>query len=381
MTHTTPPIKILHIFGRMVRDGAETRTLEIMRNVDRDRYQLHFCSLSGLPGDLDDEIRALGGQVHLCRLAPDFPWRFLRLLREQQFDVIHSHVHYFSGYLLRLAARAGIPTRIAHFRITDDGQGNNIRRRYQRRLMRYWIDRYATCILAVCQAAMEASWGPQWRLDPRCQIIYNGLDLSAFEQPPDRIGVRREFNLPPTANLYIHVGRMDPQKNHQRVLSIFAELLNHDAHAFLLFVGRGDNAIERQLRLRANALRIGERVIIAGKRSDVPRLLQAADLLLFPSLWEGLPGVVLEAGAAGTPVIASNLPGINEIAAQLPLIRCLPLDTDDHVWAQAANSFSIQHQAPTARTSAVKAFASSVFNIHDCTKAHCLVWQSQQLLP
>lgn len=380
MVQAEHPIKILHIFGRMVRDGAETRTLEIMRNIDRTKYQLHFCSLSGLPGDLDDEIRALGGQVHLCRLALDFPWRFQRLLREHQFDVVHSHVHYFSGYILRLAARAAIPTRIAHFRITEDGQGNSLRRRCQRRLMRYWIDQYATCILAVCQAAMDASWGPQWKSDRRCQVIYNGLDLSAFEEPPDRIGVRQEFNLPSTCNLYIHVGRMDPQKNHQRVLSIFAQLLLHDPQAYLLLVGRGDNAIVRRLRLHAKALNISERLIIAGKRSDVPRLLQAADLLLFPSLWEGLPGVVLEAGAAGTPVIASNLPGINEIAAQLPLVRCLPLDTDDNVWAQAAAHFNIQDQPPAARADAIQSFASSVFNINECTKAHCLVWQSQHQL-
>jgi hypothetical protein len=100
---------ILHLFGRMDRGGAEMRTLDVMRRADRGRFRLHFCALSGRRGELDEEIRSLGGEVHLLPLSASFPWKFRRLLREGRFDVVHSHVHYPSGYLLRLAAKEGTP--------------------------------------------------------------------------------------------------------------------------------------------------------------------------------------------------------------------------------------------------------------------------------
>src|SRR5436190_1275673 len=84
------PINILHLFGRMDRGGAEMRTLELMRHVDRDRFRLEFCALSGEAGDLDEEIRSLGGRVHLLRLGASFGWKFRRLLRERRFDVVQS---------------------------------------------------------------------------------------------------------------------------------------------------------------------------------------------------------------------------------------------------------------------------------------------------
>src|SRR5579863_9751693 len=115
---SSSPIRILHIFGRMDRGGAETRTLELLRALDRRIYIFEFCSLSGQRGELDDEIVALGGKVHLLRLNAAFPSAFLYLLRKRQFAAVHSHVHLFTGIILLLAAVAGVPNRIAHFRST-----------------------------------------------------------------------------------------------------------------------------------------------------------------------------------------------------------------------------------------------------------------------
>src|SRR3989304_7354800 len=104
MLVSSPSIKILHVFWRTSRGGAEMRTIDIIRHIDRSQYRLEYVALSGLPGTLDDEIRRLGGEVHYCPLGLTFSRRFRRLLRPEKYNVIHSHVHYFSGYLLRLAA-------------------------------------------------------------------------------------------------------------------------------------------------------------------------------------------------------------------------------------------------------------------------------------
>lgn len=367
------PVRILHIFGRMQRGGAEMRTLDIMRHIDRQQFQLDFCALSGLPGVLDDEIRSLGGEVHYCRLGWSFPWRFQNLLRQHSYAVVHSHVHYASGFILFLSHSAGVPGRIAHFRSTSDDHGANLRRALQRKAMRHLIDRYATHILSVSQGAMIAAWGTAWKTDKRCHITYNGLDTEPFLNPVDAY-VLDDLNIPRSAKLYIHVGRMDPPKNHTRLITIFSEIAAHQPDAHLLLVGRGGNDIERAARQQIEALGLADRVTFAGERSDVSDLLRAAHTLIFPSTREGLPGVVLEACAAGTPVLASDLPGICEIAEHFPSVVPLSLNLSDEVWAKQAAALAAD-QTDAARKQALARFLGSPFNLETCIKAHTRIWR------
>lgn len=367
--------RILHVFGRMVQGGAELRTLDLMRTIDRRLYRFDYCALSGRKGHLEREIAALGGEVYACPLGILFPYRFRQLLRRQRFDVVHSHVHHFSGLVLRLAAQCGVPVRVAHFRSSGDGHRDTLRRRCQRRLMCHWINRYATNILAVSESAMESAWRPDWRADPRCEVIYNGLCLSDFHEACNRDGVRREFGFAPGCLLAIHVGRLVAAKNHPRLLSAFRELLRRRPEARLLVVGWDDHGGDRRVREEIERLHLQNHVVTAGARTDVPRLLQAADVLIFPSLWEGLPGVVLEACAAGTPVVGSDLPAIREIARHFPSVRCLSLDEDDLRWAQTAEAVADAARSQGFRTSVQRAFADSDFAIEQCAQRICQVWQ------
>jgi glycosyltransferase involved in cell wall biosynthesis len=330
------PVKILHVFGRMVRGGAELRTLELMCHIDREQFSFHYASLSGLPGELDDRIRALGGEVHPVKLGMEFPWKFRRLLSAHHFDAVHSHVHYASGFILRLAARAKVPVRIAHFRTTEDGRGGSIRRRVQRKILKRWIDEYATHILAVSEGAMTASWGHDWAKDQRARVLYNGLDLAAFRHAPDHDGVCREFNIPTGSVICVHVGNFTEPKNHERLMQIFARLLRDTPTVHLMLVGGGSHEAESLVRTCTAQLGLADRVVFAGVRNDVPRLLLAADLMVFPSTREGLPGAVLEACAAGIPVLASELPVIEEIARFFPGVARVSLDEPDQVWSDRA---------------------------------------------
>ena len=374
----TERIKILHVFGCLDRGGAELRTLDLLRHVDRRRYRFHFCALSGRPGELDEEIRALGGTVHAMRRGPiGFSRRFCGLLLRHRFDVIYAHVLNYSGLILRLAARSNVPVRAAVFRSLHDGRGDGPVRRVYRGLMRCWIDRHATHILAVSEGAMTAVWGPHWPSDPRCEVIYNGLGPEVFRVGENRSSVRCEFGLSHDAPLYVHVGRMRQPKNHLRLLSIFAEVLKRQPTARLLLIGSGGNGIERRVRRRIAELGMADRVEICGERLDVSRLLEAADALILPSLWEGLPGVVLEACAAGTPVLASDLPGVREIAARLPQVRYLSLQADDAKWADVLGEMLGRSQALQSRQAVRQAFAQSVFTIRRCAKLHRRVWQGE----
>jgi glycosyltransferase involved in cell wall biosynthesis len=328
-----------------------------------------------------------------------FARRFQDLLRRHRFDVVHSHLHYASGYFLRLAAECGIPIRVAHFRSSTEQHARTLPRRLAAWLlspfvdrfasqatMRRWLDRHATRVLGVSQWALTRAWNPHWTSDPRCQVVYDGLEPWAFDRKPDPEGVRREFGLPKDATLCIHVGRITEAKNHLRLVSIFSKLLDRQPEARLLLVGRNlegrnGNRIERRLRRRIADLKIGDAVVFAGQRSDVPRLMKAADLFVFPSLWEGLGDVVLEACAAGTPALCSDLPSIREIASRLPAVRCLSLDQPDVEWARLAQHIANRPVSEPDRQAALETFAGSEFTVQRCAQALCRIWQGCTAAP
>jgi glycosyltransferase involved in cell wall biosynthesis len=363
-------VKILYVLGRMNRGGAELRTLELMRSMDRRRYGFEVCCLSGLPGDLDGEVRSLGGTIHLMPLNARFPGRFGSLLREGNFQTVHSYVHWFSGYILRLAAQAGVQQRVCHFASTEDGKGAHFVRRIREHILKRWVNAYATDIVGVCEGVLTSNIGADWPRDVRCQVIYRGIEISRFHVPSDREGVRAEFGMPEDAVIVAHVGRMDPPKNHERLLFIFERFARMTPGAHLLLIGATHDPIASRIRRIVDRMALGKRVMFAGVRSDVPRLLRASDLMIFPSLWEGLPGAVLEAAAAELPVLASDLPGTKEIGRYFPGVRTMSLGLSNEEWATAALEFQSNRvrTLPTEET-----FLASPFSMR------CAVERSERL--
>jgi glycosyltransferase involved in cell wall biosynthesis len=358
----------MHVFGRMARGGAELRTVEVMRRIGA-QVQQEFVALSGLPGDLDEEIVALGGAVHPCRLDLGFAARFARLVRGRRPDVIHSHVHLTSGVILALALVLGVRQRVAHFRSTGDGQKDTRGRRTYRAGARALLDRSATDILGVAECSLAESWSPRWADDPRCRVIYNGVDPARFVGSRDPSPIRAELGLDPRAPLIVQVGRFDPPKNH----AFAAEVLAAVPHAHLVFVGRsGSTEVETRRRLQASGA--SARAHFVGERVDVARWLTGADVSILPSVFEGLPGVVLESLAAGTPVVAHGLPGVREIATRVPGVTTLPNVTDPRAWAAALQPHLAAPIDAAGRDALRLALAASPFTLEAAAAAHLAVW-------
>ncbi len=363
---TDRPIRVLHVLGALNRAGAETWLMNVLRHIDRERFQLDFVVHTTAPGAYDPEVRALGSRIFPC-LGTRNPLRYGRNLKailqnEGPYDVVHSHVHNYSGFVLRTARQAGVPLRIAHSHCDTslfDNRASAPRRAYLG-LMNWWLHKHATLGLAVSQRAADSLFGADWSSDPRFRISYCGIDLAPFRAQADRQSVRGEFNIPADAFVVGHVGRFDYQKNHKFLIEIFAALAQRRTDARLLLIGEGP--LRPEIEAQVAQAQLTDRVIFAGARPDVPRLMTTAmDAFVFPSHFEGLPLVLLEAQAAGLPCLLADTVA-EETTVNTALVRRLSLSQAPETWCDELARLC-QSLAGRSRQDAVGVIERSPFNI------------------
>jgi glycosyltransferase involved in cell wall biosynthesis len=329
-------VRVLHIFGRMNRGGAETFIMNVYRHTDRTKIQFDFAVHSDQPGHYDEEIRSLGGRIFILprpRLTalPVYKRALTQVLREEgPFATVHSHVHFYSGVPLAVAASAGIPVRIAHSHSTSDGKRSALSRRLYRWYMRSQIWRYATHMLGCSRPACEALYGPRCWQDSRVRVVHCGIDPTPFELlPKDRNLLRDRIGLPRDCLLIGHVGRFDVPKNHRFLVEIFGSLAARLPTARLVLVG--DGPLRPQIEQFVRAKGLENHVFFLGVRADVPEIMGCLDGFLFPSLWEGIPLTLLEAQAAGVSCVVSNVIS-DEADLGIGLLHSVSLEAGPEVW-------------------------------------------------
>ena len=314
--------------------GIESWLMEVLRRENPLEVRHELLLHSAEVGAYDAELRELGIAVWRCP-PPGQPLAFARCflgtLRAGHYDIVHSHVHFFSGAVLALSALAGVPGRLAHSHTdsaASDAQAGRRRSMYLR-LMRGLIRMCASEGLAVSQQAADALFGPDW---PRRRVMALGLDTHRLREAGDPLATRRALNIAPDALLIGHVGRFVREKNHAFLLEVFAELLRLRPDARLLLVGGGE--LRGEVRAQAEALGLAESVIFAGLRQDIPALLGVMDVFVLPSYQEGLGLALIEAQLAGVPCLsAGHLPPESRLGGSSLCI--LPLSAGAPRWARA----------------------------------------------
>lgn len=321
-------IRVLHALGSFDPGGVETWLLNVLKYIDREQFQLDFCTFGSSTGVNAKEVAILGGKILRCPKGGNlwaFRSRFRQILREGNYDVVHSHVHLFSGALLRWAKAEGVPVRIAHSHTSRDGQPDSLLRGHYGRLMKSWIDRYATHGLGASRLAAKQLFGSKWESDGRFRVLYYGIDLKPFQEPVSREDVRAELGIPLDAQVVGHVGRFVRPKNHRFLIEFAGETLTRQPEVHFLLVG--DGPLRAESEAQARAMGLSGNIHFVGSRKDVPRLMRGAmDVFVLPSLWEGFPVTLIEAQAAGLRCIFSNV--VTEEASILPE-QCVQLSVAD----------------------------------------------------
>jgi len=296
--------RVLYLITDLDVGGAERVLLEVVRRLDRERYRPAVCSLAP-PGDLAREFDRLGvpvfglgmtGYRHLLRAG-----RLFALLRRHRFDILHTHLCH-ANVLGRVVGRlAGVPVVVSTTHVAEPRRWHLLLERGTASL----VDRVVAVSEAVGRYMIEQARIPAEKV----LVIRNGVDPSRFRVP--RGEFRQREGIPADRLLVTSVGRLHEQKGLGWLLEAARLVVSEWPEVRFLVVGEGPERKEL-LRLRDRA-GLEEYVRFLGFRPDVPQILADSDVFVLPSLWEGLAIALLEAMAAGLPVVVTDVEGVREV--------------------------------------------------------------------
>lgn len=338
--------RVLCIISSLDAGGAETFLMKVYRALPPEEYQFDFIVSDG-NGCYTQEVLDRGGRVY------QIPLRTRNLIGAFR-GIVSAVKENGYGCVLKLAntpiaavdlvaARLGGAKRLA-MRSCNALTGLSGKEKALNAVLRPLLNGIANVKIAPSMLAAEFTFGKR-RAHRDVHLLNNGVDLGVYRFSPEgRDSIRKEFSI--EGKLVVgHVGRLHKQKNHRFLLEVFHEIKVRRPDAVLLLVGTGE--LEEDIRRRAEELGLADSVIFTGVRFDVPQLLSAMDVFVFPSFHEGMPNTVIEAQATGLPcVIADTITPEADITG---LVQYLPLEQNTAVWADTALAAVKDTRADTAQ--------------------------------
>lgn len=324
-------IRIAQVVGKMNAAGVESVVMNYYKNIDRKKIQFDFIV------DIDstyipkDTIESLGGRVYI---VPPYQKLFkymkvlIKLFKENNYYIVHSHINTLSIFPLCAAKIAKIKVRIAHSH--SSAGGKEIKRNIIKYILKPFSKIFSTEFLACSELAGEWLFGKKFMNSGKVIILKNAIDTSKFSYNQEiRDYIRKKEDL--TGKFVIgHVGRFVNQKNHVFLLKIFYEIHKYEKDAILLLIGDGNlrQLIEEKVKL----LSLDDSVKFLGIKENVNEYMQAMDVFLLPSFYEGLPVVGVEAQTSGLCCIFSN--NITREVKLTQNVIYLGLDEGEKKWAK-----------------------------------------------
>jgi glycosyltransferase involved in cell wall biosynthesis len=291
-------IKIIHVIDGLIIGGAQVFLVNLIKSLNKDLFELKVATIIE-KGILAEGVEKVGVEVvHLQKrgkLGIGLVFRLVKFLRRERPDIVHTHLFGGDtwGRIAAILARVPVIVSTEHNTNLDEG--------WAKRKVKKFLSFFTKKIVAVSEAVKNYSMSRDKIKEKKITVIDNGINLEEFSSITEK-----EFADPPVIGV---VGRLETQKGHEY---LFEALNMLKTTPWILWVV-GDGSLKGSLERLAKDLNLRERIIFLGARRNIPEILSQMDIFVLPSLWEGLGLAVLEAAAAGKPIIASSVGGIPEI--------------------------------------------------------------------
>ena len=351
------PIRILHVVGTMNRGGTETLLMELYRHIDRTMIQFDFFvyNYSDKPGDYDAEILELGGKIFIAKKRfYKNPFAFYKELKfflneHKEYQIIHSHQFTTSGYILSAAKSSGKLITIAHSHAAKGRQ--DIVRKIADFIGCILIQKNADFVFGCSESAVKILNG-SYSDGVHSFVLKNAVDADKFDFcSTKRENFRKEIGANDKTLVLGYVARFLPIKNHEFLIRVFAEIIKKKENSILVLAG--DGSLRPQTEELAKELGVYEKVRFLGVRPDVQDIVNAFDVFVMPSKFEGLGIVLIEAQANGLPCVISADVIPTEADTGAGLVTRVPLDASPTVWADACLNAGERKSSEEVRPSIV----------------------------
>lgn len=309
------PIRIAQIMGKWVGGGVEAIVMNYYRHIDREKIQFDFICDDDSTCIPKEEIESLGGKVILIppyQKVLKYHKELKKVLKDGQYKIVHSHINALSVFSLWAAKSAKVPVRIAHSHSTSNKK--EWKKTLLKNVLRPFSKLFATDYFCCSELAGRWLFGNKTYDQGKVYLLNNAIDVDKFKYNEKiRAKKRKELKLKDNQLVIGHIGRFVKQKNHEFLIDIFNEIHKQNKNTILLLAG--DGPLKSEIQNKVKELGLEKNVQFLGQRNDANELYQAMDLFLFPSLYEGLGMVLIEAQCTGIPCIASiEVPQIAKIS-------------------------------------------------------------------
>lgn len=316
------PIRVAQIIGKWLGGGVESVVMNYYRHIDRTKIQFDFICDEDSTNIPYEEIEKMGGKVIL--ISPyqkvfKYHKKLKEVLKSGGYKIVHSHINTLSVFSLFAAKCAGVPVRIAHSHSTTNKKEK--KKNLLKQVLRPFSKVFATDYMCCSELAGRWLFGNKEYDNGNVYLLNNAIDLDKFKYDEEkRKEKRKELNIEDSTLVIGHVGRFVEQKNHRFLIDIFNEVHKQKENSILLLAGQGP--LMEEMKEKVKILGIEDSVKFLGQRNDINELYQAMDLLLFPSLYEGLGMVVVEAQISGLPcVVSTEIPKIAKVTKKITFVN------------------------------------------------------------
>lgn len=301
-------IKVLNVIGSLNIGGAEANAFRTFKNIKHDRFDYSFLVFFEGDPQVEKEVNSLGGKIirfsEPKRGYLQFLIQFNSLLKKGKFDVVHVNTLWNSGLIMFLAWLNHVPIRICHSHSTQSSAEETFKYKLYKLIMRKMIIVFSSHYVACGYDAGKYLFGRDL-FEKKGEIIYNGVEIDEFKyNDKKREEVRKKFGINSECFVLGHIGRIAPVKNHPFILRLFKKLLENKYNVKLILVGDGPDL--QKIKAYAKQNNLESNILFLGMRNDVNQIINAFDLFLFPSLYEGFPVSLIEVQANGLPSIVST---------------------------------------------------------------------------